>query len=64
MNWRQVVARGDPRLNLTDYKEPGFHYKWQNTTKLGPMVPGQWESFVYHTKFACKCTSNPPLLVT
>ena len=52
----EVIARGDPRLNITQHIKPDgkgdWDYKWQNITTIGPAVPGQWESFVYHTKYA------------
>ncbi len=50
----QVVARGDPRLNLTQRIKPDgkgtWDYMWENVTTIGPAVGGQWENFVYHTR--------------
>eukprot|EP00935_MAST-01C_sp_MAST-1C-sp1_P000853 g853.t1 len=45
-----VKARGDPRLNISNQGH-GYKYKWQNETYIGPVVGGQWENFVYHTRF-------------
>jgi hypothetical protein len=52
----QVTARGDPQLNVSYHTKPDGKkvpvYEWENSTVIGAAVPGQWESFVYHTVFA------------
>ena len=49
MVW-SVTARGDSRLNIT--KQDKKHYEWSNRTTIGAASGGQWDSFVYHTRFA------------
>ena len=43
-----LQTRGDPRHNIT---EPNRTYEWYHDVALGEMRPGEWEHFVYHTKW-------------
>jgi hypothetical protein len=47
-NWTMHV-RGDPRRNITYVNRT---YEWDTAVDLGPMRLGEWEHFVYHTKFS------------
>jgi hypothetical protein len=46
-NW-QMRARGDSRRNITRANRT---YEWDHTAELGPVRPGEWEHFVYHTRY-------------
>ena len=46
-NW-VVRARGDPRRNITRGNRT---YEWDHEVDLGPTVLGEWEHFVYHTRY-------------
>jgi hypothetical protein len=44
----QMKARGDSRRNITRANRT---YEWDHTADLGPARPGEWEHFVYHTRY-------------
>ena len=41
-------ARGDPRRNITYANRT---YRWDRTADLGAARPGEWEHWVYHTRY-------------
>ena len=47
-NW-QMLARGDPRRNITPANRT---YEWEHAADLGPARLGEWEHFVYHTLYS------------
>ena len=42
-------ARGDPRRNITYHNRT---YKWDNLTDVGAARLGEWEHWVYHTRYS------------
>jgi len=46
-NWK-MLARGDARRNISKVNRS---YEWSHSADLGAVRLGQWEHFVYHTRY-------------